>query len=147
MVWKICFLQSLSCQNWNPLNDLEVPCFPSDERSAPCSCCISMVQSLEVHWRHGQALDQSSFVLSRHLCTHQQEELKLSGRQSFKLTPLYISPDGNRHWELKYTQKASYWWSESESHSVVSNSLWAHRLYSPWNSTGQNTGMGSLCLL
>ena len=32
---------------------------------------------------------------------------------------------------------------ESESHSVVSNSLWPHRLYSPWNSPGQNTGMGS----
>ena len=31
----------------------------------------------------------------------------------------------------------------SESHSVVSNSLWPHGLYSPWNSPGQNTGMGS----
>ena len=35
----------------------------------------------------------------------------------------------------------------SESHSVVSNSLWPHRLYSPWNSLGQNTGVGSLSLL
>ena len=31
--------------------------------------------------------------------------------------------------------------------SVMSNSLWAHRLYSPWNSPGQNTGVGSLSLL
>ena len=37
--------------------------------------------------------------------------------------------------------------SESESHSVVSNSLWPHGLYSPWNSPGQNTGVGSLSLL
>ena len=29
--------------------------------------------------------------------------------------------------------------SESESHSVVSNSLWSHGLYSPWYSQGQNT--------
>ena len=36
---------------------------------------------------------------------------------------------------------------ESESGSVVSNSLWPHGLYSPWNSPGQNTGMGSLSLL
>ena len=26
---------------------------------------------------------------------------------------------------------------------VVSDSLWPHRLYSPWNSPGQNTGVGS----
>ena len=36
---------------------------------------------------------------------------------------------------------------ESESRSVVSDSLWPHGLYSPWNSPGQNTGMGSLSLL
>ena len=37
--------------------------------------------------------------------------------------------------------------SESDSHSVVSDSLWPHGLYSPWNSPGQNTGVGSLSLL
>ena len=36
---------------------------------------------------------------------------------------------------------------KSESHSVMSNSLWPHGLYSPWNSPGQNTGVGSLSLL
>ena len=36
---------------------------------------------------------------------------------------------------------------ESESCSVVSDSLWSHGLYSPWNSPGQNTGVGSLSLL
>ena len=34
--------------------------------------------------------------------------------------------------------------SESESHSVESDSLWPHGLHSPWNSPGQNTGVGSL---
>ena len=34
-----------------------------------------------------------------------------------------------------------------ESHSVMSNSLWPHGLYSPWNSPGQNTRVGSLSLL
>ena len=37
--------------------------------------------------------------------------------------------------------------NESESGSVVSDSLWPHRLYSPWSSPGQNTGVGSLSLL
>ena len=37
--------------------------------------------------------------------------------------------------------------SESESHSVLSDSLRPHELYSPWNSPGQKTGVGSLSLL
>ena len=42
-----------------------------------------------------------------------------------------------------HSSKASIW---TESCSVVSNSLWPHGLYSPWNSSGQNTGVGSLSL-
>ena len=34
-----------------------------------------------------------------------------------------------------------------KSHSVVSDSLRPHGLYSSWNSPGQNTSMGSLSLL
>ena len=45
-------------------------------------------------------------------------------------------------WELDHKEGC-----ENESHSVVSNSLWSHRLYSPWNSLGQNTGVGNLSLL
>ena len=39
-----------------------------------------------------------------------------------------------------------YFWCfiESESHSVMYDSLWSHGLCSPWKSPGQNTGMGSL---
>ena len=37
--------------------------------------------------------------------------------------------------------------SEGETHSVMSHSLRPHGLYSPWNSLGQNTGVGSLSLL
>ena len=35
----------------------------------------------------------------------------------------------------------------SESHSVVSDCLPPHGLYSPWNSPGQDIGVGSLSLL
>ena len=35
----------------------------------------------------------------------------------------------------------------SESHSVMLYSLWPHGLYSPWNSPGQNAGVGSCSLL
>ena len=37
--------------------------------------------------------------------------------------------------------------SSSESRSFVSDSLQPHGLYSPWNSPGQNTGVGSCSLL
>ena len=42
-----------------------------------------------------------------------------------------------------------YGWNflESESCSVMSDSLQPHRPYSPWNSPGQNTGVGSLSFL
>ena len=36
---------------------------------------------------------------------------------------------------------------ECESHLVMSDSLWPHGLYIPWNSPGQNTGVGSCSLL
>ena len=42
-------------------------------------------------------------------------------------------------------QKVKVKWSGS--HSVVSDCLQPHGLYSPWNSLGQNTGVGSLSLL
>ena len=45
---------------------------------------------------------------------------------------------------LKLSKTLSEW---SESCSVVSDSLWPHRLYNPWNSPCQNTGVGSLSLL
>ena len=37
--------------------------------------------------------------------------------------------------------------SEHESHSVLSDSLQPHGLHSPWNSPGQNTGVGCHALL
>ena len=36
---------------------------------------------------------------------------------------------------------------ENESRSVMSDSLESNGLYSPWNSLGQNIGVGSLSLL
>ena len=53
---------------------------------------------------------------------------------SMSLCPLKAS---RSHPEVKW----------SESRSVMSDSLQHHGLYSPWNSPGQNTGVGSLSLL
>ena len=49
---------------------------------------------------------------------------------------------------MNHDEKAeSYVPDESESLSVVSNSLQPYGLHSSWNSPGQNTGVGSLSLL
>ena len=48
---------------------------------------------------------------------------------------------GCESWTIKKAE------CESESGSVVSSSLQSYGLYSPWNSPGQNIGVGSLSLL
>ena len=61
-----------------------------------------------------------------------------------RLSPL------QRGWENVFSkggrkgEMAGEW---SERCSVVSDSLWPNGLYSPWNSPGQNTGVGSRSLL
>ena len=49
---------------------------------------------------------------------------------------------------LSISEYLGFWFfmRESESHSVMSDSLQPHGLYSPWNSPGQNTGVGSYSL-
>ena len=49
--------------------------------------------------------------------------------------------------EVDWFDKDLQHFLESESCLVVSNSLQPHGLYSPWNSLGQNTGVGSFSLL
>ena len=51
------------------------------------------------------------------------------------------------HWKVHAQRDLSNKLYEIESHSVVPNSLRPHGLYSPWNSLGQNTGVGSFSLL
>ena len=48
---------------------------------------------------------------------------------------------------LKHRNFDQFCFTQFYSRSVVSDSLWPHGLYSPWNSPGQNTGVGSHFLL
>ena len=48
---------------------------------------------------------------------------------------------------LFLTSESSDVVTESEGHSVMSDSLLPHEIYSSWNSPGQNTGVGSLSVL
>ena len=74
------------------------------------------------------------------------------GSLSF-LQQIFLTQESN--WSLLHCRRILYQLSYQgrpkicESHSVVSNSLQLHELYiySPWNSPGQNMGMGSIFLL
>ena len=65
-----------------------------------------------------------------------------------KMIPLYRWQNWNSD-RLRNLPRATWsrYWKWSKSHSVMPSSLWPHGLYSPWNSPGQNTGVGSLSLL
>ena len=56
--------------------------------------------------------------------------------------------EGKSYWFISQKAKTrSKTESERENCAVVSDSLQPHGLYSPWNSPGQKTGVGSLSLL
>ena len=59
----------------------------------------------------------------------------------------WIEPACLLHWQVDSLNECHLGKSESESHSVMSDSLWPHelqpsRLLCPWNSPGENTGVG-----
>ena len=71
------------------------------------------------------------------------------------LCPMSCLPPAHPHsassrpeiWEPSLILWLCYSSKWSESHSVMSDSLRPHGLYSPWNSPGQHTGVGSFSLL
>ena len=68
------------------------------------------------------------------------------GQNSLRQVIIYdYNNKSNSHRSSKMLQCVEVKWSES--HSVGSNSVEPRRLYSQWNSPGQNTGVGSLSLL
>ena len=96
---------------------------------------VGIIQSFKCPNRiKSQKKDQFPFFLSR---------------DAYLCLCLYIGGHGSRAFSLWWFYQSgpstSVKWSES--HSVMSNSLRPNGLYSPWNSPGQNTGVGSLSLL
>ena len=106
--------------------------------------CYSMIisqKSRQLLWRHsrGHVQDQCSIA-----CKCESYKCILQGEMPKQNNTQYIQEDESH---LYGSTK-----SESESRSVVSDSLRLHglydpRLYSPWNSSGKNTGVGNLSLL
>ena len=75
-------------------------------------------------------------------------KVNITVRHHFRHTRMMISKERTDNKCLKSQgQKLETSYTASESHSAVSDSLRPYGLYSPWNSRGQNTGVGSLSLL
>ena len=67
--------------------------------------------------------------------------------QVTELSLRYVNPVSRSSLSKYMPLTTAYVESDSESRLVVSDSLWTHEMYSPWNSPGQNSGVGSLSLL
>ena len=86
----------------------------------PLQCsCLENPRNGEAWWAAVYGVTQSQTRL---------KQLSSSSSSSRKLTS-FLSGEGVSQWV---------------SHLVMSDSLQSHGLYSPWNSPGQNTGVGSL---
>ena len=106
-------------------------------------------------WRQVEKGETDNEMVGWHiwLSAHEFEQTPRNSDEQGSLE--YYSPWGhkesdmtewlnNNHFPLFFA--FSLKWSESLSHSVMSDSLQPHGLYIPWNSPGQNTGVGSLSL-
>ena len=64
-------------------------------------------------------------------------------------TRRYKQPGNSRLWQAAGFKSKKTKWKKVRVKCclVVSDSLWPHALHSPWNSPGQNSGVGSLSLL
>ena len=100
--------------------------------------------SLALYWTHGSFSEDSAFVglFNFLLCEHPFTSLLTQSH------PVLSHLSIHRHSQYNSAPSALFYIeSESESHSVVSDSLQPHGLYSPWNSQCQNTGVGGLSFL
>ena len=79
-----------------------------------------------------------------HLLRHHRSQVMM---WAWQICCLYTLAVYHREWNIPEADSlVSLFYlleSESESHSVLSNSLWPHGLYHSWNSPGQNTGVSS----
>ena len=105
-----------------------------------CGCYSSGPHSRHIDFSHSRFLAAGSEVSEGGFMQQCASCLRV---QSLPHSSPPTSCQGDRHsdWPgpLRY--------SESESRPVVSDSLRPHKLYSPWNSPGQNTGVGNRFLL
>ena len=83
-----------------------------------------------------------------HILDHKENLNKFQGISLINITSQFIWVKNSK----KYVKKESGTFKtllnlRAGKNPVMSDSLWSHGLYSPWNSPSQNTGVSSLSLL
>ena len=122
--------------------------FSSCLQTFPASESFQMSQLLV---SGGQSIGASASASVLSVSIHDWFPLGLTGLVSLKskgLSRVFSNTTVQKHQFLN--TQPSLWSlheSESESDSVMSDSFQPHGLYSPWNSSGQNTGVDSLSFL
>ena len=91
-----------------------------------------------MNWPFSEVYLKLSIIFNHGNRTHLKPRIRHYGS---KLKRIRRSPG---KWEVLFSRDQVKW---SESRSVVSDYLWPHGLYSPWNSPGQNIGVGNLSFL
>ena len=120
--------------------------FSSCLQTFPASESFQMSQLLV---SGGQSIGASASASVLSVSIHDWFPLGLTGLVSLKskgLSRVFSNTTVQKHQFLN-TQPSLWSLHESESDSVMSDSFQPHGLYSPWNSSGQNTGVDSLSFL
>ena len=123
-----------------------------------CSCEIrrwllldlkAMINLDSVLKSRGITLPTKAVVFPAGTCGCENRTMKKAEHWRIELWTVVLEKTPESPLDSKEIKPVSLKGSEwvSESCSVMSDSLWPHGLCSPWNSSGQNTGVGSLFLL
>ena len=120
------------------------------QRAAPMPECMHQTERKSVFFLFSPGIGRSSLIGSqafRYVYLTQVFKLHYLWRKGTqRKSTNKMLPNGT--WtQVRNLNTLSSFQSESESCSVMSDSLRPHGLYSPWNSPAQNTGVGSLSLL
>ena len=124
MLWKTPTLSPVCPQSW----DASWP-----TRYSSDMCCFTLVTS--------------SFKRGTFWSPDSEEVRKPSLITSYRSVINYFIIWSKNHF-LKHMTTVYMWYTKWKWKSLIHvDSLWLHRLYSPWNYPGQNTGVGNLSLL
>ena len=128
--------------------------FPGKNTGVGCHFHLLLTQGLKLlqpfaladRFFTTRATGWAGYDLTKTLCAKQMEVLWVPADL---ISFLCVLSKKKSHWTKVNWQgmRLKHCNHESQSRSVMPDSLWPQGLCSPWNSSGQNTGVGSLSLL
>ena len=106
------------------------------KKHSPNSPPLTLICQAVLHSKRGHCSEKPTYP-------HEESRPLTATRES----PCAAVKTQRRQSKTQKTQACVFTQWKCESRSVMSDSLWPHGLFSPWDSPGQNTGVGSRSLL